>query len=873
MDEQLLTGRFSVELRPTTRGQSAPCSRNTAKATPVQEPDSEGETSPRPRSVSRTSSRADKCLRRTKSSFDVELFRSRLRLHKTLSRSKFQVKLFDFGTTPIRLPSFPPDVAREDDSFNTKVAMKKPTIQTPTSLSDEPDELGGRGSIAPEERDITASVKSNVASKKVAAGKYKKAKEKRGLKDTISRKHDKDFTEDFQGDLDILYEPIFLSTYVNLNLPTSAVTRQIKKINLGKDRQDSAIVRYPPRTTQASYRSQSMKKKSARCWTTMHSVKRSPTPESSSSSEGVEEYMCYASENRARSTPCYEETCSSSGDLTRQPRRHREKKICFVDDNQYDSDFEPEVEERADLILKERAESMTQQNTDFGHVTYEQTCMKLGIPPRLKIIHQLCNIVDEKGARSLGDLLSANNWLSHINLSDCSIGDFEIGFILNGLQVNTSVICMNLSKNKIDIRGGRQLGTAIGINNTVMCLNLSWNMIRGGGGVALCNSLSRNSSIAELNLAWNGLAWEGSLSLSEALRSNRTLKKLDISNNRVNWDCIPYLARALSVNRTLEVLEIGHNPVSMDGCMKLLEALDRPSSRITFLSLAEIPIDAKTAFKAAEIAKRRKFTMEHGGVITTRDIFGVQRTKREDPVSLLIRYLSTMGIRVVDLFRVFDTDSRLCVSEANFIRGLKRVRVPLDSDDMMRVARRMQSNKNGEISYQELAASVRSHIREERREDLRQQRLENKKREKRRRILQSDLPLYAPSSLTYFPALYNMYSTSKITSSRAGASSLSPSLSRLSTRDSSRNLPKSPSHRFLPHISSPAVKLTTPDNSAGEEVGDRKTLASGLRSSGVGEPGSTYLQVVRESSARGLTRNVSRGSLQEGTRYTEPRRM
>lgn len=342
MDEQLLTGRFSVELRPTTRGQSAPCSRNTAKATPVQEPDSEGETSPRPRSVSRTSSRADKCLRRTKSSFDVELFRSRLRLHKTLSRSKFQVKLFDFGTTPIRLPSFPPDVAREDDSFNTKVAMKKPTIQTPTSLSDEPDELGGRGSIAPEERDITASVKSNVASKKVAAGKYKKAKEKRGLKDTISRKHDKDFTEDFQGDLDILYEANIPQYIVNLNLPTSAVTRQIKKINLGKDRQDSAIVRYPPRTTQASYRSQSMKKKSARCWTTMHSVKRSPTPESSSNSEGVAEYMCYASENRARSSPCYEETCSSSGDLTRQPRRHSEKKICFVDDNQYDSDFEPE---------------------------------------------------------------------------------------------------------------------------------------------------------------------------------------------------------------------------------------------------------------------------------------------------------------------------------------------------------------------------------------------------------------------------------------------------------------------------------------------------------------------------------------------------
>lgn len=54
----------------------------------------------------------------------------------------------------------------------------------------------------------------------------------------------------------------------------------------------------------------------------------------------------------------------------------------------------------------------------------------------------------------------------------------------------------------------------------------------------------------------------------------------------------------------------------------------RLKKRIVILYvLQEIPIDAKTAFKAAEIAKRRKFTMEHGGVITTRDIFGVQRSE------------------------------------------------------------------------------------------------------------------------------------------------------------------------------------------------------------------------------------------------------
>ncbi|KAK7104883.1 hypothetical protein V1264_019528 [Littorina saxatilis] len=81
---------------------------------------------------------------------------------------------------------------------------------------------------------------------------------------------------------------------------------------------------------------------------------------------------------------------------------------------------------------------------------------------------------------------------------------------------------------------------------------------------------------------------------------------------------------------------------------------------------------------------------------------------------------------------------------------------------MLRVARRMRSDKRGDISYQELAANVRNHIREERLEDQRLQRLENKKRQQRKRILQSDLPLYAPPSFSYDPALYNMYDSNVI---------------------------------------------------------------------------------------------------------------
>ncbi|KAL8559596.1 hypothetical protein ACOMHN_008307 [Nucella lapillus] len=578
------------------------------------------------------------------------------------------------------------------------------------------------------------------------------------------------------------------------------------------------------------------------------------------------------------------------GSRGRSRKSHHRRRRTMSDSEQFDTDLE--IDDGSEFNEKERLRSITCLDTDFGHLTYESACAQFQVIPRKRIMQQLMtsrlqinycglsnseckalalallrnscldevdlasngmdggsvayiahtfhrnifitklnlsgNHLQEEGCRALGEMLKVNTWLTHLSLSECQINDNEIGFLTKGIQENSTVVCLNLSKNKLETHAGRHLGTALGVNNGLECLNLSWNMLRGSSAVAVCNSLQRNHTLQEMNLAWNGLGFQGSLAISEALKVNQSLKKLDLSNNRVDWDCTPYLAKALTLNRTLEVLELGHNPISMEGCMKLLEAVDRPSSALRLLSLAAVPISNKIAFKATEISKARDFSMEHGGVISTRDIFGMRRIKREDPLTLLIRYLSTMGIRVVDLFRVFDTNSKLYVSQANFIRGLKRVRAPLDEEDMLRVARRMRSDKRGDISYhacaggspnprcvgrpgipstpqrglprlreirarrlserlprcapktnltvdsllaaaplsshsggprssRELAANVRSHIREERKEDRRLQLLELKKREERRRILQSDLPLYAPASFSYLPALDSMY--------------------------------------------------------------------------------------------------------------------
>lgn len=45
--------------------------------------------------------------------------------------------------------------------------------------------------------------------------------------------------------------------------------------------------------------------------------------------------------------------------------------------------------------------------------------------------------------------------------------------------------------------------------------------------------------------------------------------------------------------------------------------------------------------------------------------------KREDPFTLLIRFIGMMGIRVLDLFRIFESGAHSVVTKENFIRGVK----------------------------------------------------------------------------------------------------------------------------------------------------------------------------------------------------------
>ncbi|KAH3711989.1 hypothetical protein DPMN_071666 [Dreissena polymorpha] len=183
-------------------------------------------------------------------------------------------------------------------------------------------------------------------------------------------------------------------------------------------------------------------------------------------------------------------------------------------------------------------------------------------------------------------------------------------------------------------------------------------------------------------------------------------------------------------------------------------------------SFQNIPVNGAVLTVATEIRKCRQFSMIHGGILDTRDVVGIRREKPEDPITLVVRYLAAVGIRIIDLFRMFDLDNDGHVTRREFIRGLKKLGVPLPEKVLINVASRLDKYKKGYINYGILMSGVKNHIRTERKEMTREKIRTRNRLEERRRILQTELPDIFKR--TYDDDLLTIYTT-KSTNSLIGS--------------------------------------------------------------------------------------------------------
>jgi hypothetical protein len=159
------------------------------------------------------------------------------------------------------------------------------------------------------------------------------------------------------------------------------------------------------------------------------------------------------------------------------------------------------------------------------------------------------------GAMALDTLLSTptdTNPLqpSHtISKLDLSYQQFEranikldVSLITSSLALNSTLMCLSISYNKLDDNDAESLAKVLSQNTTLQELDLRCNNIRDRGVIALATELVQQSTLRNLHLYGNPFGEQGVNALLEAIRHNTNIQLLNMNYNSYGYEEIQYYA-------------------------------------------------------------------------------------------------------------------------------------------------------------------------------------------------------------------------------------------------------------------------------------------------------------------------------------------
>lgn len=90
-------------------------------------------------------------------------------------------------------------------------------------------------------------------------------------------------------------------------------------------------------------------------------------------------------------------------------------------------------------------------------------------------------------------------------------------------------------------------------------------MIRLGGAVDLASSLNINSTLIKLDISYNSLGRDGGIALGESIRRNTTLREINLSDNSIDSTACFSICGALLTNNSIRKLVLDGNPIGEMG--------------------------------------------------------------------------------------------------------------------------------------------------------------------------------------------------------------------------------------------------------------------------------------------------------------------
>ncbi|XP_065073045.1 uncharacterized protein LOC135697360 [Ochlerotatus camptorhynchus] len=202
-------------------------------------------------------------------------------------------------------------------------------------------------------------------------------------------------------------------------------------------------------------------------------------------------------------------------------------------------------------------------------------CLAVACPDRLNFLGLSHNLLmDSILANCLANLLQLSRRIARLDLSHCTLSDYEVLKILADALSTSTVRSVNLSHCQLSDTGGVDLFNALSMSDCIEEVDVSWNRLQSGSGVAAGLFVGVNSTIRELNLEGNYLYREKEciVPFLKELAKNESLRKLNLSWNALRGSLFGSALVKAIVASGLKVLNLEMNCLRSEEALSLLKA-------------------------------------------------------------------------------------------------------------------------------------------------------------------------------------------------------------------------------------------------------------------------------------------------------------
>jgi len=185
---------------------------------------------------------------------------------------------------------------------------------------------------------------------------------------------------------------------------------------------------------------------------------------------------------------------------------------------------------------------------------------------------------------SLANAIKNNSTLTSLDLSDCDIGDENIGILCNAIILNPIMKNLFLSNCGIGNDGVQKLGNIFHSNNngnngsSITSLDLENNDFGSKGVVELLKAISQNKNqLTYLNLAENIIGDEGATAIAQVIscNSNNNIHLDTLHVNLLSQSGLQSIFHALLTNTCLVNLNLYGNNIELDSIKILCNVIQQ----------------------------------------------------------------------------------------------------------------------------------------------------------------------------------------------------------------------------------------------------------------------------------------------------------